>query len=436
MRQSGLTPEQLQQNPQLARSAMGNWLGSIGQGMQTGDYTGSRLGYQQEMLTKLQNLQAMKQRESLRQAASQTDWRSPESLSRFIASNPEAVGIAKDAAQAVGAATEAGRVVGPKMIGKPERVADEQGNPITVQYFDNGDIRRTPIQLPPDVLIQDDGREVVYIDKLTGKEIDRLPKFATPDAMLNAQVAMSGQENTAQIADADRTQRAIQWQQENERMWKQGDARISQDWAGYNLNKQRLDLERQRFEFDKSKSNTPEPIRKQQGAIYEFYGMLRDYQNLIDKTYDRATTPYSDAAMAIESARTDLIMRKKEMEQLGALQANESELMDKALIDPLTMWGRYAGRSGIMAQLDQAKKSTESRAQMFREQGYKFDLPKWEWEYKPSQGSGKVTGVNSGAPQQAPRNYSTFASDATGHMIGSNDGGATWYDVQTGKKVN
>lgn len=67
MRQSGLTPEQLQQNPQLARSAMGNWLGSIGQGMQTGDYTGSRLGYQQDMLTKLQNLQSMRQQDQMRQ---------------------------------------------------------------------------------------------------------------------------------------------------------------------------------------------------------------------------------------------------------------------------------------------------------------------------------------------------------------------------------
>jgi hypothetical protein len=71
MRQSGLTPEQLQQNPQLARSAMGNWLGSIGQGMQTGDYTGSRLGYQQEMLTKLQNLQAMKQQDAMKQRLAQ-----------------------------------------------------------------------------------------------------------------------------------------------------------------------------------------------------------------------------------------------------------------------------------------------------------------------------------------------------------------------------
>jgi hypothetical protein len=91
MRQSGLTPEQLQQNPQLARSAMGNWLGSIGQGMQTGDYTGSRLGYQQEMLTKLQNLQAMQRQKQFKEQAAQTDFGDQQSVMSLMRNNPEAI---------------------------------------------------------------------------------------------------------------------------------------------------------------------------------------------------------------------------------------------------------------------------------------------------------------------------------------------------------
>jgi hypothetical protein len=68
---------------------MGNWLGSIGQGMQTGDYTGSRLGYQQEMLTKLQNLQAMKRQQQFREQAAQTDFNDPQQVARLAANNPD-----------------------------------------------------------------------------------------------------------------------------------------------------------------------------------------------------------------------------------------------------------------------------------------------------------------------------------------------------------
>lgn len=172
MRQSGLTPEQLQQNPQLAKAAMGNWLGSIGQGIQTGDYTGSRLGYQQEMLTKLQNLQAMKQQEvaKQRQAGFQQAMLladTPEKQAQVARMFPEYAemagksmeplktisGINKDKASTALDEAQAAMLAWKK--DNPEAKIQSFGNKVYA-FYDDGSYKDTGVTLPPHIQVAGD----------------------------------------------------------------------------------------------------------------------------------------------------------------------------------------------------------------------------------------------------------------------------------------
>jgi len=167
---AGIPQDQL--TPQAMRGAGRNWLASIGQGMQTGDYVGARQDMQKEMLAKVQMLQQMKQQEAAKQrmaqfqqAAQQVDPRDPASvaaLSRAFPEFSETIGKMVDpqhtlaqAAQANATANKANVDAWLSQLPKPvgvkeykEGISSDGKSMVVYAFMDDGTRKETGIQVP------------------------------------------------------------------------------------------------------------------------------------------------------------------------------------------------------------------------------------------------------------------------------------------------
>jgi len=201
---AGIPQDQL--TPQAMRGAGRNWLASIGQGMQTGDYVGARQDMQKEMLAKVQMLQQMKQQEAAKQrmaqfqqAAQQVDPRDPASvasLSRAFPEFSETIGKMVDpqhtlaqTAQANATANKANVDAWLSQLPKPvgvkeykEGISSDGKSMVVYAFMDDGTPKETGIQVPSFI-----GEGGGYsFNKLTGETKGPEPKPATTELLTNA----------------------------------------------------------------------------------------------------------------------------------------------------------------------------------------------------------------------------------------------------------
>jgi len=167
---AGIPQDQL--TPQAMRGAGRNWLASIGQGMQTGDYVGARQDMQKEMLAKVQMLQQMKQQEAAKQrmaqfqqAAQQVDPRDPASvasLSRAFPEFSETIGKIVDPQHTLAQTAQANAMANkanvdawlaqlPKPVGVKEYkegISSDGKSMVVYAFMDDGTPKETGIQVP------------------------------------------------------------------------------------------------------------------------------------------------------------------------------------------------------------------------------------------------------------------------------------------------
>lgn len=155
-----------------------------------------------------------------------------------------------------------------------------------------------------------------------------------------------------------------------------------------------LGVAQERLKMDQNKpAQMPQAYTDRALGLANLNSALDSYEQMISgkKTVDPKTgavtfdsskaifSPMMDAtgvaAQAIRTRYTDLLMKLKEANRLGALSGPDLTLMEKQLIDPLAMYmngdgwfdkrpgGRIVGQPGIQAQLDTLRAGLRSEAQ-------------------------------------------------------------------------
>jgi len=201
---AGIPQDQL--TPQAMRGAGRNWLASIGQGMQTGDYVGARQDMQKEMLAKVQMLQQMKQQEAAKQrmaqfqqAAQQVDPRDPASVAALSRAFPEFsdnIGKIVDPQHTLAQTAQANAIANkanvdawlsqlPKPVGVKEYkegISSDGKSMVVYALMDDGSVEEKNVRVPSFI-----GEGGGYsFNKLTGETKGPEPKPATTELLTNA----------------------------------------------------------------------------------------------------------------------------------------------------------------------------------------------------------------------------------------------------------
>lgn len=167
------------------------------------------------------------------------------------------------------------------------------------------------------------------------------------------------------------------------------------------INQDRLALDRQRFDFDKTVGKpAPETFSKGAAAYSNLSNALNNYESLISN--GGITSLPSGKKQELKTAYQDILLQAKEAYNLGVLNGPDLQILESVIVDPTSLGSNFnpaVGEKGVLNNIKQVRDIVERQRQSL--QGtYGREIPQTKPIGPPpvnrSIGGGGVTGFNLG----------------------------------------